>query len=650
MKRILLIVFFISPFLMNAATITVTNNNDTGAGSLRQAVLDANAQDIIQFNGSMTITLNSEIAINKNITIAGHQDGVTLDGNLSNRHFNISSATITISDLTFFEGRELGAPANGGSIHISAGDVTIERCLFQSNSVIGNNGTAGNNGGGPGGTGSEASGGAIYNADADLTIINCTFYDNTAQAGAGGTGGTGTMGLLAPPPGTPGGIGGVGGDGGNAYGAAVASIDLAAQGILADITNCTFDSNIATGGTGGTGGAGGVGSPIGTIGSNGNSGSSEGGGVYSEDKEDNATGSVTNIINSIFVSNTADTGPDIRSATNSDLEDLLNNAIETTTGYVVDNNNSGNVTWNSTGYTASLSDNGGPTQTIEILETFNGVDAGSNTNAPSNDQRSISRDNSTDIGAFEFESPSNEIGIYNLAGVGLNNASSASITMDLYTRNANATYTFNYGTTSNNYTESSSSTISGSSATVNVGFTATGLTANTQYYVQASATNTFTVSDEVNFWTLIAEPASHSNFSQVGEDVNQIELSFDAFSGLTNVSGYLILRSVSSFGENDLPSDGNPYNVNDNIGNSIVVAKIIVNSTTNHTFTGLSKDQSWQYALVPFNLGANVATVNYKTDNVPTITGFTIPTLGEWGMIAFVGLMLIGGVWYSRRI
>ncbi|MDC1067693.1 IPTL-CTERM sorting domain-containing protein [Candidatus Kapabacteria bacterium] len=242
--------------------------------------------------------------------------------------------------------------------------------------------------------------------------------------------------------------------------------------------------------------------------------------------------------------------------------------------------------------------------------------------------------------------------INNLTAVSIS-PESASFYMNLADGGATTTYTFDYGTATGLYSLNYSNTIAGNYVTVNVGFEDdNNLTANTQYYVQASATNTIgrTESNEINFWTLIAEPASHSNFSQVGKDVNQIELSFDAFSGLTNVSGYLILRSVSSFGENDLPSDGNAYEVNDNIGNSTVVAKIIVNSTTNYTFTGLSRDQSWQYALVPFNLGANVATTNYKTDNVPTITGFTIPTLGEWGMIAFAGLMLIGGVWYSRRI
>ncbi|SRR6266566_7182877 len=58
-----------------AATITVINTNDSGPGSLRQALADANDRDIINFDPSLngqTISLTSdELAIDKNITISG---------------------------------------------------------------------------------------------------------------------------------------------------------------------------------------------------------------------------------------------------------------------------------------------------------------------------------------------------------------------------------------------------------------------------------------------------------------------------------------------------------------------------------------------------------------------------------------------------
>ena len=64
-----------------AATFTVTNTNNTGVGSLRQAVMDANAAagaDTIvfdaTFNSPQTITLTSVITIN------GVNDTLTITG------------------------------------------------------------------------------------------------------------------------------------------------------------------------------------------------------------------------------------------------------------------------------------------------------------------------------------------------------------------------------------------------------------------------------------------------------------------------------------------------------------------------------------------------------------------------------------------
>ncbi|MGA9333057.1 MAG: hypothetical protein WBV39_02150, partial [Rudaea sp.] len=57
------------PGAAQANTSTVTNTNDSGAGSLRQAVIDANSHagaDTILFNSTLsgqTITLYSQIAL-----------------------------------------------------------------------------------------------------------------------------------------------------------------------------------------------------------------------------------------------------------------------------------------------------------------------------------------------------------------------------------------------------------------------------------------------------------------------------------------------------------------------------------------------------------------------------------------------------------
>src|SRR5256885_650861 len=62
-----------------ASTITVINTNDSGAGSLRQALLDAHDGDTIAFNipPLSTISLTTgELAINKSVTISGPGTGL----------------------------------------------------------------------------------------------------------------------------------------------------------------------------------------------------------------------------------------------------------------------------------------------------------------------------------------------------------------------------------------------------------------------------------------------------------------------------------------------------------------------------------------------------------------------------------------------
>ena len=57
---------------VHAATILVTNTNDSGPGSLRQALTIANDGDTIGFAVTGTINLTSgELVIDKNIIISG---------------------------------------------------------------------------------------------------------------------------------------------------------------------------------------------------------------------------------------------------------------------------------------------------------------------------------------------------------------------------------------------------------------------------------------------------------------------------------------------------------------------------------------------------------------------------------------------------
>src|SRR5258707_10904615 len=67
----------------HAATITVTNTNDSGPGSLRQALRDANDHDTITFAVTGTITLTSGgLPVSKNLAIVGPGvEQLSIDGN-----------------------------------------------------------------------------------------------------------------------------------------------------------------------------------------------------------------------------------------------------------------------------------------------------------------------------------------------------------------------------------------------------------------------------------------------------------------------------------------------------------------------------------------------------------------------------------------
>ena len=91
----------------HGAIITVANTNDSGPGSLRQALANANNGDTINFAVAGTISLGSgELVISRNVTIAGPgANRLSIDGGhefwspQSTSHV-VSGKTVTISGLT----------------------------------------------------------------------------------------------------------------------------------------------------------------------------------------------------------------------------------------------------------------------------------------------------------------------------------------------------------------------------------------------------------------------------------------------------------------------------------------------------------------------------------------------------------------------
>src|SRR6266545_693934 len=120
------------------STITVLNNLDSGAGSLRDAIDNlAVSGDTIDFAAGLagqTITLTSgELAINKNLIITGlGANLLSISGSHASRIFDISS-DVSISGLTLTAGQATNA--NGGAISVSGGPLTITDCAFTDNTA-----------------------------------------------------------------------------------------------------------------------------------------------------------------------------------------------------------------------------------------------------------------------------------------------------------------------------------------------------------------------------------------------------------------------------------------------------------------------------------------------------------------------------------
>ncbi len=214
----------------SSATLSVTNLNDAGAGSLRQAIFDAAAGDTIEFAVTGDIILTSgHLVIDKNLTINGPgPDNLNIDGNNASRVFLITntSGNSMISGVTVRNG---AASPDGGGILIQAagrltlsttrvqantatasgggifnlGTLTADGTTFQHNLAQIQGGAIDNSGSGMAyltnvtvsdNTGDDAGGGIRNNAAATMTVVNSTITGNSANlSGGGGIFDTGTL-------------------------------------------------------------------------------------------------------------------------------------------------------------------------------------------------------------------------------------------------------------------------------------------------------------------------------------------------------------------------------------------------------------------------------------------------------------------------
>ena len=165
------VLFCISAMPSQAATITVTNTNDSGPDSLRQALMIAHDGDTITFAVTGTIVLTSGgLPVNKNVMISGPgNDQLSIDGNQALLVFGIfPDKTAAISGLTIRNAQagiwNFGTLAISDCVlsgHSGVGVYNV-RILTASNCVI-----------------SDNSGDGLYNDHATLSVSDCVVTANS---------------------------------------------------------------------------------------------------------------------------------------------------------------------------------------------------------------------------------------------------------------------------------------------------------------------------------------------------------------------------------------------------------------------------------------------------------------------------------------
>jgi predicted outer membrane repeat protein len=380
-----------------AAPITVTNTNDSGAGSLRQAITNAAPGDTITFDSPLsgqTIILASTLVINKNLTIDGSSlfSKISISGNNSVRVFSVSASVIVeIDSLIIKNGRVF--ETNGAGIY-NAGTLTITDSVFSANNAVVNPYAVG-----------IGEGSAIYN-QGDLAILRSTFNNNTASRGGAISCYAGAM-LVS--------------DSTFLSNSAVSD----AAGAIFDycdslIINSTFSSNTAATSGGAVLTDNDI-NPIGIVNSTfHNNTALSGGGIanYGELSVNNSTfsnnnasnggalrnglGGVLSLANSILANsvggvdcNKSDGAPDIEN---------INNLIESTSPSL---ESCGTSLLTSDPMLGPLQDNGGFTKTMALLPGSPAINTGDDATCQANDQRGVTRPEGThcDIGAYEYTSP-----------------------------------------------------------------------------------------------------------------------------------------------------------------------------------------------------------------------------------------------------
>ena len=188
-------------------TLLVTNVDDTGAGSLRQAIMDASPGDTISIDESLlgqTITLTSgALLLDKNIAITGPGTPFVDNANFVEVHAGGASRVIEIQQgiVAMISSLDISggySDADGGGMYVGEDAVvTLEHLAFFNNTALDNGGAIYNSGGAEiiarwvtieknAALGElSPNGGGLYNASGFVLLEASALIENESARGGG---------------------------------------------------------------------------------------------------------------------------------------------------------------------------------------------------------------------------------------------------------------------------------------------------------------------------------------------------------------------------------------------------------------------------------------------------------------------------------
>ncbi len=172
------------PSVSKAATYTVMNTNDSGVGSLRQAVIDANANtgaDTILFDSSITgstiFLTTSNLDVSDDLTVTGpidnDPDSITISGSNNSGIFKAVVTSLTLENLTLKDGNGFAGDGffrSGGAVFVSGQNDPSKSFILNNTLITGNSIT-----------GDESKGGGIALINIKASINNSIISGNSTS-------------------------------------------------------------------------------------------------------------------------------------------------------------------------------------------------------------------------------------------------------------------------------------------------------------------------------------------------------------------------------------------------------------------------------------------------------------------------------------